>query len=90
MHTTYLIKYHVIHSQMFFKSRKIPPTILPVSKTIDTFSVKAIMAWVVLCRFLNPNCLLYRMSWSSRKSITELATFFSNIFEINGSTEIGL
>ena len=68
MHTTYLIIYHVMHSQMLFLSQGThPPKILLVSKAIDTFSVKAIMAWVVLCRFLNSNYLLYRMSWSSRK-----------------------
>ena len=65
---------------LFFRSRNTPPTIFPESNAIDTFSVKAIMAWVVLCRFLNPNCLLYKISWSSRKSITESATIFSNIF----------
>ena len=77
MRTTYLIIYHVIHSQMLFLVKEYTPTILPVSKlVIDTFSVKAIMAWVVLCRFLNPYCLLYRMSWLSRKSIIESATIF--------------
>ena len=72
-------------SNASFKSRNTPPNILPVSKAIDTILVKTIMAWVVLCRFLNQNYLLYKMSWSSRKSITE-----SNILKINDNTEIGL
>ena len=58
-------------SNTFFKSRNMLPTIFTESNAIDTFSVKAIMAWVVLCCFLNPNCLLYKIALSSRKSITE-------------------
>ena len=74
--------YHVIDTQSnaFLKSKNIPPTTFPESNAIDTFSVKTIMAWAALCRFLNPNCLFYIISWSSRKSITEPASNFLNIF----------
>ena len=84
--------YHVIdtHLNAFLKSNNIPPIICPESNAIDTFSVKTIMAWAALCRFLNPNCLFYIISWSSRKSITESASNFFNIFFINGNTEVGL
>ena len=74
----------------FLPHKNTPPTIFPESNAIVTFSVKVIMAWVVLCRFLNSNCLLYKISLSSRRSITESASIFSNIFDINGNTEIGL
>ena len=47
------------------------------NEMIDT---PMLLVVVVLCRFLNPNCLLYKISLSSRKSTTESATLVFQIF----------
>ena len=65
------VKWNDLYNQNAFdKSKNIPTTVSLSSHAFGKFVYKSISAWEVLCPFLKPNCLRYKILFFWIKDIS--------------------